>query len=217
MNIIRHFIWMAITVLFLAGPPAAAVTIDLLHELDGNSTGTTVFGTVDIAQNPNGADLDFIITANTVALGGGDIHMFYFNLLSPPDPVSGLSVTSGNWTGNPFTVIGPNPSVTGGGGAAFDWGINFGNGGGPSGNGVLTVADFTLSADEALAVGDLWELSHPNNTPAIYVAVHFQDTAIFNATSETVGGTTPTPLPVPALLLGTGLVGLVLFRRHSGK
>lgn len=132
------------TILFVSflSMPASALTIDLVYEFDGNSLGTTSYGTVHVAES--GGDLTFTITANTVNLGGGDIHEFYFNLLSPPDPVSGLMVTSGNWTGTPYSILGPNPSIAGGAGAAFDWGVNFGNGDGPSGNGTLINAIATL-------------------------------------------------------------------------
>lgn len=201
----------AIFFVILSSLPASALTIDLVYEFDGNSLGTTSYGTVDVAES--GGNLNFTITANTANLGGGDIHEFYFNLLSPPDPVTGLAVTSGNWTGNAFSVLSQNPSIAGGAGAAFDWGVNFGNGAGPSGNGTLTIAIFTLSADQDLTIADLMELSSLNNTPDVLFAVHFQGTSIFGADSETVGG--QVPIPAPIFLLGTGLVGLVGFRKRT--
>lgn len=210
-----------ICMLFLGmmiGSPAFGLSIDLVYEFDGNFLGTTSFGTVDVTENVNGSDLDFTITANTANLGGGDIHKFYFNLLTPP-VFTGLAVTSGNWPNTPYSLIGPSPSIAGGAGAAFDWGVSFGNGGGPPGNGILTTAIFTLSADQDLSITDLLEWSSPNNTPDVLFAVHFQGTDIFNAYpnsnpgSETVGGGMTTPIPTPVLLLGTGLIGLAGFRR----
>lgn len=50
--------------------PAQAYRFDLTYEFDGNSLGTVVFGTVDISQNSNNNDLDFVITADTTSLVG---------------------------------------------------------------------------------------------------------------------------------------------------
>ncbi|WP_457572189.1 PEP-CTERM sorting domain-containing protein [Desulfovulcanus sp.] len=193
---------------------AHAVTIDLNYEFDGNSLGTTSFGAIDILQN--GEDLDFKITANTINLNGGDIHEFYFNLNFTP---TNLAITSSNAPSSLFDLIGPNPSISGGAGANFDWGVNFGNGASTSGNALLTFAEFTLSANEALDVTTLFEMSYPNNTPPVTMAVHFQNTGIFDADSETVGGNPSTPVPEPAtmLLFGSGLAGLAGYRRKLDK
>ena len=182
---------------------ASAVTIDLVYEFDGVEPVQT-YGTVDITQN--GTDLDFVISYFGNLGSNADIHQFYFNLTTPPDPVTGLVITADNAPDNAYTLLGPSPSVTGGAGASFDWGVSFGNGGGPSGNGILQTATFTLSADQALSVSDLFETSSPNNTPLVNVAVHFQGTAT-RPGSEIVGGVVPVPAAI--WLIGSGLLGLI--------
>lgn len=185
---------------------ASAVTINLVYEFDGVEPVQT-YATVDITQN--GADLDFAINYVGNLGPNADIHEFYFNLTSPPDPVTGLAITASNATTTPYTVLGPNPSIAGGAGSSFDWGVNLGNG---SANGNLQMATFTLSADQALSVGDLFETSSPNNTPPVNLAVHFQST-VTSPGSETIGGIVPVPAAV--WLFSTGLLGLVGVARRK--
>jgi hypothetical protein len=185
---------------------ASAVTINLVYEFDGMEPVQT-YATVDITQN--GADLDFAINYVDYLGASADIHEFYFNLTSPPDPVTSLAITVDNHTTDPYTVIGSNPSIAGGAGSSFDWGVNLGNG---SANGNLQTATFTLSADQALSVSDLFETSFPNNTPPVNVAVHFQST-VTSPGSETIGGVVPVPAAV--WLFGTGLLGLIGVARRK--
>jgi len=214
------------TALLLFSVPANAAIIDLNYELDGNSLGTTSFGTVEFTQN--GDDVDLTIIANTLNLDGGDIHEFYFNL---PFAVTNLSVLNSGGVRNKsigtFAILGPDPSVSGGAGASFDWGVSFGNGGGGPGNGILTTASFTLDALESLSIVDLLTIAtDPNNTPPVVIAVHFQSANIFGAGSEAVGGAAPTitvhSTPEPASMLvwlgalvsvGTGS----LLKRHRRR
>ncbi|XAL98605.1 PEP-CTERM sorting domain-containing protein [Phycisphaeraceae bacterium D3-23] len=192
---------------------ASAVTLDLLYEFDGNANdGLTSFGTVDLVQD--GAAVDVTITANTTNLVGGDIHEFYFNLPGAVD-VNTLVLSDSGGVSNQaigtFTLLGANPSITGGAGASFDTGVGFGNGGGPPGNGTLTTATFSLTATGGLLVGDfLTELSSNNNTPDTFFAVHFQSADVFNAGSETVGHL---PEPGSLALLGFGAMAALRRRR----
>ncbi len=193
-----------------SGARCLADTIDLRHEFDGHSDGSVVYGTVTLTQNGNG--VDFSIVAKSAALLGGDIHEFYFNLpeligantlsISNSGGVSDHSISS-----NAFTLLGENPSVVGGAGASFDAGVNFGNGGGPPGNGMLTTATFTLSAPGGLTVADfLSETSSSSSSPDVHLAVHFQSADVFGAGSETIGGSAAIPEPATGLVLGLGLL-----------
>jgi hypothetical protein len=192
----------------LLAQTASAVTINLIYEFDGVEPVQT-YATVDITQNSNGNDLDFAINYVGNLGPNADIHKFYFNLTSPPDPVTGLAITASNALTTAYAVLGPNPSIAGGAGSSFDWGVSFGNG---SANGNLQMATFTLSAVQVLSVSDLLETSFPNNTPPINVAVHFQNTATVSG-SETVGGVVP--IPDAVWLFGSGLLGLIGIGRRK--
>ena len=185
---------------------ASAFTFNLIYEFDG-ALPVQNYGTVEVTQN--GVDLDFVVEADTATLGPeADINELYFNLING---FTGLSIVDNNAPNTDYEVIGPDPSVKGGAGASFDWGVDFGQGGGPPGNGILQFATFTLSADQPLLVSDLFEFSNPNNTPPVNVAVHFQSTDTpFD--SEAVGGAVP--IPAAAWLLGAGLLGLIGLRRR---
>ena len=188
-------------------PAAHAVTINLVYEFDGDLP-PALYGTVSITEN--GSDIDIEIDYVPNSLGpNADMHEFYFNLT---DAVTGLTITADNAPNNAYTLLGPDPSVAGGAGASFDWGVSFGNGGGSPGNDILQFATFTLSADQALSVSDFFELSYPNNTPPVNLAVHFQGTSTSSG-SETIGGVVPVP---PAVwLFGSGLLGLIGIARRK--
>ena len=178
----------------LASSSSTRAAIELSYDLGGNAPGT-VFGWIYLEDSLKGG-VDVRIAADTAALKGGDIHQWYFNL---SDKWAGLSKTDfvlsdfggeSNRSIGSFTMLGPNPPVAGGAGARFEWGVSFGNGGGPAGNGILTVATFNIDAPGGLKADDFLSapLSSPNNTPQVLQAVHFQSTNVLGQTSLTVGG-----------------------------
>jgi hypothetical protein len=195
---VRRGFGFALAVL-LGAAPAAAVSFPLNIEFDGPTPGT--FGTVEVTES--GGDLDFAIALN-VSLGANrDLQEFYFNLT---EGLTGVAISSTDVVNTAYTLD-DDPPVQGGAGSAFDWGVNFGNGAGPPGNGMLQTASFTLSADQALSIADLLIASSAKgDTIDIYLAAHVQGTGLTGEDSETVGSLVPEPATL-ALLLG-GLAGL---------
>ncbi len=179
---------------------ATALSFDLTSEFDGVEPDAA-YATVTVTQN--GDDLDFSVMLNGLLGVGEDAHEFYFNLVGT---FTGLNITSSNAPNAAYSVL-TSPSVAGGAGSSFDFGVNLGNGGGPSGNGLLTLADFTLSADQSLTLSDLLESSFTSGGIEAQMALHIQGTSTCPG-SETVGGVVPEP--TTALLLATGLVALAL-------
>ncbi|MCA9264613.1 MAG: hypothetical protein KDA60_12220 [Planctomycetales bacterium] len=186
--------WMGVSV--CASAHGAIETIDLLYEFDGD-LAVQSYGTVVIADNALGG-VDFTITANLSRLGSSaDIHKLFFNVPSSLEsvlPNTWLITNEGgtsNKTIEDFEIVGPDPSITGGAGASFDWGIDFGDGAGKPGNGKLSEARFTLNnLTQTLTVSDLLSggLSDPNGSvPPVLMAVHFQGTDTREG-SETIGG-----------------------------
>lgn len=198
----------------LMAAPAGAFTVPLDVDFGGGSMGS--FGSVEITDV--GDDLEFTVMLDTSGVGeNADLNEFYFNLV--PE-ASAVTISSDDPVETPYTLAtGP---TRGGAGADFDWGVNFGNGAGPSGNGKLQSASFTLSTDQPLSLVDLSEQSFPNTVDTeakpILMAAHVQSAdSIFGAT---VGGGTPSgviPEPGTSLLLGAGLAGLAAAGRRRRR
>ena len=197
--------WFALLVglAFVAAGAAHAVSFPLNVEFDGGTTAD--FGNVEVTEV--GGDLEFEITVNTAVLGAeADLHEFYFNL---PD-VTGVSITSTDTVTTPYDLD-FGPSVSGGAGTSFVWGVNLGNGAGPNGNGVLQTVTFTLSADTDLTVDDL-RIPSIGNEVTVFLAAHVQGTDFpGGGGSETVGNAT---VPEPATFL-LGVLGLAWFARRG--
>ncbi len=197
----------AVLVLFLA-PAAHALSVTLTEEFDGVEPAAA-YATVDVTQN--GDDLDFSITLGGLLGAGEDLQDLYFNLVGA---FTGLALTSDNAPQNAYTLS-LSPSVKGGAGSSFDVGVNFGNGAGPPGNGVLGLATFTLSADQALTPMDLLESSFTSGGIEAQFAIHIQGTNT-SPGSETVGGVVPEPT-LGGILMGAVLSGAVLRSRARSK
>jgi hypothetical protein len=85
---------------------------------------------------------------------------------------------------------------------------------------VLTLATFTLSADQALTPLDLLESSFTSQGIEAQMALAVQSTNTSTrppSDSETVGGVVVSPEPSTALLLAAGLAGLALRRGREQR
>jgi hypothetical protein len=190
-----------------AASPAQAILFTLDTEFDAGLTGN--FATVEVTES--GGGLDFIVSLAGSELGpNADLHEFYFNLAGDPTNVTLTTVSVVNTA---FTLQ-LDPPVAGGAGSSFEYGVNFGNGAGPPGNGVLKEARFRIEADQPLSLSDLEVLSQTAQGIQVHAALHVQGTSLVSGSdSETVGGTIPAPEPGALGLLGGGLLALAVRRR----
>jgi hypothetical protein len=186
---------------------AAALSVPLTQEFDG-ALPDADFATVAVTQN--GEDLDFSIVLGGLLGPREDAHRFYFNLIGD---FTGLDIISSNAPGIEYRLR-FRPRVAGGAGSSFEFAVNLGNGAGRRGNGVLTHATFTLSADQPLAPSDLLEESLTRTGIEAEMALHIQGTSTRHR-SATVGGSLPEPST--ALLLASGLTALALRRRQRRR
>jgi len=174
--------WMGLLAAVIPGT-AGALTFGLNTEFDTGVTGP--FALVEITED-SGA-LNFVITLNADELGAGaDLHQFYFNLDAS---ITGLAISNTDAPTTEYLLM-SNPSVAGGAGSDFDWGVHFGSGAGAKGNGSLESASFTLTADQDLSLDDLFLSSFASGgSIPVQFAAHIQGTsALTGATSETIGG-----------------------------
>jgi hypothetical protein len=182
-----------------AANPAAAVSFPLNVEFDDGTIGT--YGNVEVTEVAG--DLQFQITLDASLGAGADLHELYFNLVGME---TGLAISSSDVVTTAYTLL-TAPPVAGGAGSSFGFGVNFGNGAGAPGNGVLQTASFVLSADGALGVSDLLLSSSTSQDIEVYLAAHVQGTSLVpGVTSETVGSLVPEPGTLSLVLLG--LLGL---------
>ena len=192
---------------------ALSFTAPLAVEFDDGLVGT--YGSVFVEEIAGG-DLRFTITLGSALGSDRDLHHLYFNLVDGLD-ASGLAIADfvcdGGGCGSDFELL-ADPSVRGGAGSGFDYGVSFGNGAGARGNGTLASASFVLGADAALALVALDESSETSAGIEALFAAHVQSTSLVHrADSETVGAppvSIPIPEPGTAALFGLGLLGLTL-------
>jgi hypothetical protein len=169
-------------VLWLGLASASAAEFPLTVEFDDGLTGE--FGIVMVTES--GGNLVFDVMLNPLVLGlDADLHRLYFNL---DGSFTGLGVITGDPVATLYVLL-SEPHVAGGAGSEFDYGVSFGNGAGPKGNGTLQIVTFTVFADQPLSIDDLAPLSSTAAGIAVNLAVHVQDTSFLEGvTSETVGG-----------------------------
>jgi hypothetical protein len=181
---------------------ASAVGFDLDVEFDTGQIGS--FAQVTIVETDVGA-LDFRIELGDALGDEADLQEFYFNLLGA---FTGVAISTDDAPKTPYTLS-SDPSIRGGAGSSFDYAVNFGNGAGKSGNGVLTSATFTLTADQPLSIADLLEISSASGgSIEAQFAAHVQGTELFvGADSETVGGIVPEPATGVLVVLGLAMLG----------
>ena len=188
-----------------AAAPASALSIQLNTEFDAGTVGNHLSLTV----TANAGALDFVLSLAGTDLGAGaDLHEFYFNLVGSP---TGVQISNTNAPTTAY-ALSSNPSVAGGAGSSFEYGVSFGNGAGGPGNGVLKTASFRIAANQPLTLASLAQTSSTSSGIVVNFAAHLQGTSfVAGSTSETVGGVIPEPST--ALLLTAGLLGLA----HAGR
>ena len=188
---------------------ATALSVPLTSDFEGVGPDAD-YATVEVIQN--GEDLDFTITLNGLLGPGEDAHQFLFNLVGS---FTGLSIMASNAPGMEYRLR-TTPRAGGVAGSSFDFAVKLGHGASRRGNGVLTLATFTLSADQALAPSDVLESRFSNGGVEAQTALHIESTSTRGG-SATVGGMGHTPEPSTALLLAAGLAGLALRGRHPQR
>ncbi len=205
--------WMVGCLLLLFPAAANALSFSLDIEFDNGSSGE--YASIEITENGDDA-LDFVITANSDLLGSGaDLHVLYFNIDDSVVDPDGLGIELTNAPTTEYRLI-AGPAVRGGASSSFDFGIDFGNGAGSPGNGVLQIASFTLTG---LTLEALSESSFTSGgSIEINFAAHIQGTSLYaGANSETVGGRIPAPEPATGTLPLLGLLGFAARRRRRSR
>lgn len=198
----------AIAAALFSAAAASAISFPLNVEFDEAITGN--FGNVEVTE-VTGGDLFFEITLTGELGPNADLHEFYFNL---PTAVAGLTLSSTDVVNTPYDLD-FDPSVSGGAGSSFVWGVNLGNGAGPNGNGVLQTVTFTLSANGDLSENDLLISSSTNDGIEVFVAAHVQGTELTRRGSETVGSAVPEPTTFLLGALGLAFAGGQRFARAT--
>jgi len=202
----RAALWgalLAALALGLGPGTASAIGFYLEVEFDTGQIGNFVHVTI---EEDLGA-LDLRIELGDALGDEADLHEFYFNLLGS---FTGVAISTDDAPATPY-ALSSDPPILGGAGSDFDYGVNFGDGAGGTGNGVLAAATFRLTADQPLSISDLLESSFASGgSIESQFAAHVQGTELFvGADSETVGGVVPEPATGALVALGVALIGSV--------
>jgi hypothetical protein len=174
----------------------------------GDPGYTGDYGTVEVTQN--GDKVKFAITPGSDLGTNPDLHWLYLNTTSTD--LGGLSLSSQD----PATPLGKAKysidKFKADGAGYFDALIDFGPGS-PKLGGV----EFLLGRTDAdpLNVDEFLAQSTDSAKGKFTIAAHWQNT-LTDEGSEFVGGNA-IPIPAAAWLLGSGLLGLIGFRRYNNK
>ena len=205
----RSFLRLAAAVSVTLGLASSASALTIPLSVDLGSGVTASYGSVTITQNGNA--LDFAVSlAGTVLGAASDLHELYFNLVGSP---TGVAIGNTNAPHTAYTLV-TNPTVAGGAGSSFEYGVGFGNGAGNPGNGVLKLATFTLSADQPLTLAMLGQTSTTSGGVSVAMAAHVQGTSLIpGVTSQAVGGNVPEPGTLALVMSGLGGLAIAGRRR----
>jgi hypothetical protein len=199
--------------LFLLSPFSANADIIQLSSAFSNFTPPQSgnYGTVELTDLGNTVQFD--ITLNSVLGTDRDLEWFYFNTTTDLATLSVISSTPGATLAYDFNNNTPGTYKADGDGL-FDGRVDFGNGG----TKYSSVTFILGSTTGGLDINDFLALSSGGSKGAYTVAIHAQSTSLSGspATSEFIGGN-PVPIPGAAWLLGSGLLGLIGFRRKFEK
>ena len=125
-----------------AAYPATFATVELDIEFDDGVTGSFA----NVAVSESGSGLLFEVELREALGVDADLHDFYFNLTAGVGPLQ-IDSEDPVTTAYVLALAGP---VHGGAGSRLDYVVSFGNGAGPSGNGVLQAVDKTQIGDISL-------------------------------------------------------------------
>jgi hypothetical protein len=193
----------------LSSAHADSLTVDLIYQLSDGTTGD--YGEVTV--NEVGGDLHFTISRGPDLGPSADLVEFYFNLAGA---FTGLAISSTDPQPGSSYLFGMPATERGEAMFSFDAEVNFGDGSGAGGNGTVTMATFTLSADQALTLAAIMETSSDEAVPVeILFGAFFRTTGDIAEEVQIVGA--PVPLPAAAWLFGSALLGFPAIRRWSGR
>lgn len=163
----------------IAGGALSAMADDLPLRMQLNSGDSAEYGVIHVQEDDGG--LLFEVEINLDVMGGqADLHRLYFNL---HQPTNNLSVETMDSVAKPYTIQRGNRAI-GGGGAFFDWSVDFGSGSGKKGNGAMHHARFRVTGDsQSLVLEDVIPMSTSKARVSVQMATHVQNSSV-----ETVGG-----------------------------
>jgi hypothetical protein len=186
-----------------ATAPAEALLFELTSDHCTGGCGTPPFGTVDVVQNGANVDITVSLAAgySYVQTGAADDQAFKFN---------GVDVVLGDITVDAHVpaLVAATGAFNGNGTGEFDFGINCptcatGGAGAFTGDIVFHVANATIG-----------DLTVANNLGNLFVADVLAPNG--NTGPVDVSGA-PVPEPATLFLIGTGMVGIGMWRRKWGQ